>query len=86
MLLASRELSEKYIDGTLDKDEELARAYKSASTSTFAGFEAHTSGFGSRMLAKMGWAPGQGLGADGQGREEPIFASKRAKGLGLGAD
>jgi len=70
----------------VDKDEELARAYKSASTSTFAGFEAHTSGFGSRMLAKMGWAPGQGLGADGQGREEPIFASKRAKGLGLGAD
>ncbi|KAI5082166.1 hypothetical protein GOP47_0001909 [Adiantum capillus-veneris] len=48
-------------------------------------FEAHTKGFGSRMLAKMGYVDGNGLGKDGQGIAQPLQAIKRPKSLGLGA-
>ena len=43
-------------------------------------------GFGSRMLAKMGYeGQGSGLGRKQQGRAEPITATMRPKQLGLGA-
>jgi G patch domain-containing protein 2 len=48
-------------------------------------FEAHTKGFGSRMMSKMGFVEGQGLGRDGQGISSPVEALKRPKSLGLGA-
>mgnify|MGYP002776192298 FL=1 len=48
-------------------------------------FEAHTKGFGSRMLAKMGFTEGSGLGKDKQGMAQPLQAIKRPKSLGLGA-
>ena len=57
-----------------------------AAASTFGGFEAHTTGFGSRMLERMGWKPGEGLGAERQGRADPVVATKRPQGLGLGAE
>ena len=54
---------------------------------SFGAFEAHTSGFGSRMLAKMGFqGEGSGVGKDGSGISEPITASMRAKRVGLGAE
>ena len=53
----------------------------------FGAFEAHTSGFGSRMLAKMGFqGEGSCVGKDGSGISEPITASMRAKRVGLGAE
>jgi len=53
----------------------------------FGDFERHTTGFGSRMLSKMGFlGAGTGLGSAGQGRAEPILVSKRGKGVGLGAE
>jgi len=53
----------------------------------FGDFERHTTGFGSRMLGKMGFAgAGAGLGRDGAGRAEPILPTMRGKGLGLGAN
>ncbi|CAL5219874.1 g1794 [Coccomyxa viridis] len=52
----------------------------------FGSFEQHTTGFGSRMLAKMGYeGQGSGLGRQQQGRAEPITATMRPKQLGLGA-
>ena len=51
----------------------------------FAGFEAHTLGIGSRLMQRMGWVEGAGLGRERQGRAEPIKATQRPKGLGLGA-
>ncbi|KAF9413903.1 hypothetical protein BGZ94_000574 [Podila epigama] len=39
---------------------------------------------GHRMLAKMGWSPGVGLGATGEGIIQPIEAVMRAKRRGLG--
>ena len=49
-------------------------------------FELHTKGFGSRMMAKMGFEEGSGLGRDGQGIVQPIEAIKRPKALGLGVE
>ncbi|GAX76731.1 hypothetical protein CEUSTIGMA_g4178.t1 [Chlamydomonas eustigma] len=51
----------------------------------FAGFERYTSGIGSRLMARMGWVEGMGLGRERQGRAEPVKALQRPKGLGLGA-
>ncbi|KAF9203214.1 hypothetical protein BGZ49_006661 [Haplosporangium sp. Z 27] len=39
---------------------------------------------GHRMLSKMGWSPGVGLGAAGEGITQPIEAIVRAKHRGLG--
>ncbi|KAK9816982.1 hypothetical protein WJX72_007795 [[Myrmecia] bisecta] len=52
----------------------------------FGEFERHTTGFGSRMLAKWGFAgQGSGLGRADQGIAEPLGAVMRPKKLGLGA-
>eukprot|EP00898_Chlorokybus_atmophyticus_P000787 jgi/Chlat1/1709/Chrsp127S01938 len=52
----------------------------------FGEFEQHTTGFGSKMLAKMGFSgAGTGLGSGGTGIREPIKALMRPKSLGLGA-
>ena len=51
----------------------------------YGAFERHTAGFGSRMLAKWGFAgQGSGLGKDNQGRAEPISAASRPHRSGLG--
>lgn len=54
-------------------------------SSSFGAFEVHTKGFGSKMMAKMGFVGG-GLGKDGQGMSEPIEVNMRPKSLGLGVD
>lgn len=51
---------------------------------SFGAFEVHTRGFGSKMMAKMGFIEGQGLGKEGTGMAKPIEAIKRPKSLGLG--
>ena len=40
---------------------------------------------GSKMLEKMGWTRGVGLGSDGTGIVAPVIASSFVKGAGLGA-
>uniref|UniRef100_A0A0E0LTC3 G-patch domain-containing protein n=1 Tax=Oryza punctata TaxID=4537 RepID=A0A0E0LTC3_ORYPU len=49
-------------------------------------FEMHTKGFGSKMMAKMGFIEGTGLGKDGQGMMQPIQPIHRPKSLGLGVE
>lgn len=57
-----------------------------ASSSKVGAFEVHTKGFGSKMMAKMGYVEGGGLGKDGQGMAQPIEVIQRPKSLGLGVD
>ncbi|KAF8522115.1 hypothetical protein BU17DRAFT_45113 [Hysterangium stoloniferum] len=40
---------------------------------------------GNKLLKKMGWAEGTGLGTGGEGRVEPIATAIYAQGVGLGA-
>ncbi|KAM0040883.1 putative G-patch domain, R3H domain, R3H domain superfamily protein [Helianthus debilis subsp. tardiflorus] len=56
-----------------------------ANSSNYGAFEMHTTGFGSRIMAKMGFVDGGGLGKDGGGISEPIEVIQRPKSLGLGA-
>ncbi|KAL2338477.1 hypothetical protein Fmac_012923 [Flemingia macrophylla] len=57
-----------------------------ASSANIGSFEEHTTGFGSKMLAKMGYMEGTGLGKNGQGMAEPIEVIQRPKSLGLGVE
>ncbi|KAI8141080.1 hypothetical protein BJV82DRAFT_620755 [Fennellomyces sp. T-0311] len=54
----------------------------------WASWQAHTTGFGAKMLAKMGYVTGQGLGRENQGRVNPVEAAKRRgdERLGLGGE
>ena len=50
----------------------------------FGSWEKYSSGFGSKMLAKMGWAKGMGLGVKGEGIVNPVKATKHTEfGKGL---
>ncbi|DBA81505.1 TPA: hypothetical protein ACH3X1_007281 [Trebouxia sp. C0004] len=51
----------------------------------YGKFEQHTTGYGSRMLARWGFSgQGAGLGRDQQGIAEPVAAFIRPKKVGLG--
>ncbi|CAI9097470.1 OLC1v1033903C2 [Oldenlandia corymbosa var. corymbosa] len=52
----------------------------------FGSFEKHTKGFGSKMMSKMGFVEGMGLGRDSQGMVKPLVAVRRPKARGLGAE
>ncbi|KAI4335606.1 hypothetical protein L6164_014239 [Bauhinia variegata] len=58
----------------------------SAASVNIGSFEVHTKGFGSKMMAKMGYIEGEGLGRIGQGIAEPIEAIQRPKSFGLGVE
>ncbi|XP_027921792.1 uncharacterized protein LOC114179591 isoform X3 [Vigna unguiculata] len=56
------------------------------SSANIGSFEEHTTGFGSKMMAKMGYTEGGGLGKNGQGMALPIEVIQRPKSLGLGVE
>ncbi|MEW5310033.1 MAG: hypothetical protein WDW38_001866 [Sanguina aurantia] len=51
----------------------------------FASFEKHTKGIGMRLMQKMGYTAGEGLGSGAKkGIVEPVLARARVKNMGLG--
>ncbi|KAL3747866.1 hypothetical protein ACJRO7_016648 [Eucalyptus globulus] len=75
------EISPVNLAGASENGEEHVTLVTSES---FGAFEVHTRGFGSKMMAKMGFIEGQGLGKGGTGLAEPIKVIKHPKSLGLG--
>jgi tuftelin-interacting protein 11 len=73
----------------LVKDDEPATpraALPSAFSKTKGGkTKINTNSFGARMMAKMGYVEGKGLGKEAQGRNVIIEANLRPQGAGLGA-
>ncbi|KAJ6746158.1 G-PATCH DOMAIN CONTAINING PROTEIN [Salix koriyanagi] len=61
------------------------KSRKHSKTQSFGAFEKHTKGFGSKMMARMGFVEGMGLGVDSQGIANPLVAVRRPKAWGLGA-
>ncbi|XP_056405332.1 zinc finger CCCH-type with G patch domain-containing protein [Hyla sarda] len=53
------------------------------SSTEFAGWEAHTRGIGSKLMARMGYELGKGLGKNSEGRVEPVQAVVLPKGKSL---
>ncbi|CAB4018567.1 tuftelin-interacting 11-like, partial [Paramuricea clavata] len=61
-----------------DPDNKIyARMMQRNAGKDFASWEQHTKGFGTKMLKKMGYEPGKGLGKEGQGIATPVEAFKR---------
>ena len=59
---------------------------QAATSLGYGKFEQHTTGFGSKMLARWGFAgQGSGLGRNSQGIAEPLSAVRIPKQKGLGA-
>ncbi|XP_029291969.1 zinc finger CCCH-type with G patch domain-containing protein [Cottoperca gobio] len=66
----------KVMDSAVDPTEMLNSAH-------FGGWEAHTRGIGSKLMLKMGYEYGKGLGKMQDGRVEPVMAVVLPKGKSL---
>ncbi|KHJ41877.1 g-patch domain protein [Trichuris suis] len=64
----------------------MQKATSSAHSASFIGdWEKHTRGIGTKLMEKMGFVRGQGLGKEGVGRAEPIQVNVFSKGQSLDA-
>uniref|UniRef100_A0A8C7ZAK9 Zinc finger CCCH-type with G patch domain-containing protein n=1 Tax=Oryzias sinensis TaxID=183150 RepID=A0A8C7ZAK9_9TELE len=63
--------------------ESAAEPAGTSSSGHFGGWEAHTRGIGSKLMLKMGYEYGKGLGKTQEGRVEPVMAVLLPKGKSL---
>lgn len=67
-----------------DRRRKRRKMGQNMSASPAAASPANPSSFAAKMMAKMGYVEGQGLGATGRGRLAPIETQLRPQGAGLG--
>lgn len=67
------------------KRRKMAQSFHPAPSASSASPAAKPNPFAAKMMAKMGYVEGQGLGTDGRGRLAPIETQQRPTGAGLGA-
>ncbi|KAF8788299.1 Zinc finger CCCH-type with G patch like protein [Argiope bruennichi] len=73
--------AEEILDPSKSSNEINYQAVPAAST--IGSWEQHTKGIGSKLMAKMGYVWGQGLGKDSNGRIDPVEAIVLPKGKSL---
>ncbi|KAL8761140.1 MAG: hypothetical protein Q9184_002715 [Pyrenodesmia sp. 2 TL-2023] len=67
------------------KRRKMGQNFQQAAAGLSASPAAKPNPFAAKMMAKMGYKEGQGLGAEGKGRLAPIETQQRPTGAGLGA-
>uniref|UniRef100_H2YDS0 Tuftelin-interacting protein 11 n=1 Tax=Ciona savignyi TaxID=51511 RepID=H2YDS0_CIOSA len=80
-----KKTDDRYFKPRLYSSAKISTWKKEKVDSQFASFERHTKGIGMKLLTKMGYRHGRGLGKGNQGIINPVEAIKRNKKAGLGS-
>jgi len=68
-----------------NKTAQFYKSGKSGSSKDVGAWEKHTKGMGAKLMAKMGYVPGQGIGKNLQGIQTPVEAVLRKGKAAVGA-
>lgn len=77
------EVEESAYAKVMDPGSSSSNEWTPACTSLFGSWEAHTRGIGSKLMVKMGYEFGKGLGRNAEGQVEPVLAVILPRGKSL---
>jgi tuftelin-interacting protein 11 len=76
-------IQQSFVRGDTDSAGSSRSATPNLSAHERAHFNKLEGSYGARLLAKMGWVSGTGLGTSGEGRVNPVETKVRRKGMGI---
>eukprot|EP00656_Telonema_subtile_P044215 TRINITY_DN50504_c0_g1_i1.p1 TRINITY_DN50504_c0_g1~~TRINITY_DN50504_c0_g1_i1.p1 ORF type:complete len:660 (-),score=138.04 TRINITY_DN50504_c0_g1_i1:21-2000(-) len=79
----SQQRREEELSSRIQQDTNKKRKGGPGTDVGFAKFEQHSKGIGMKLLQKMGWKPGQGMGKDGGGVTKALEVQVRKQGQAL---